>query len=322
VDSSPPRHGSVVHSRDARLWIQPVIPVEERGVAVEDAPERGVCERNVPVAPCGVGVSGHRTSPTHSPRGMRDQPETTIRTTTERLAGRRWRRPGDGACGIATSRPDRPGASPVPVTGVTKDHGLVRGTTPHLEGPLSLIPTRALLLFPFRLVVRLVQTTRQQHGREAVDEPEFLVDDLPRAVDGPEEIGLRRDSVPETPCGGGVAGRRTSPTQSLRGPRDRSETTICTTTERLAGRGWRWPDDGAAGIVGAGWIDRRHRYRSKRWTAGPRPRVEARRTPTEGPLSLIPTGALQLFPGGHDASRSSWHIQSHLHDVLGHAGCR
>jgi hypothetical protein len=135
VDSSPPRHGSVVHSRDARLWIQPVIPVEERGVAVEDAPERGVCERNVPVAPCGVGVSGHRTSPTHSPRGMRDQPETTIRTTTERLAGRRWRRPGDGACGIATSRPDRPGASPVPVTGVTKDHGLVRERRLTSKGP-------------------------------------------------------------------------------------------------------------------------------------------------------------------------------------------
>ena len=77
--------------------------------------------------------------------------------------------------------------------------------------------------------------------------------------------GNRRtpEIVSENPCGTGVPARRTSPTQSLRGPRDRSGTTICTTAERLAGRGWRRPGDGVSGIGGAGWIDReRHRYRS------------------------------------------------------------
>src|SRR6201999_1946708 len=54
-----------------------------------------------------------------------------------------------------------------------------------------------------------------------------------------------------------------SPTHSLRGERDRSETKIRTTPRRLAGGGLRWPGGEVAGIGGAGWIDReRHQYRS------------------------------------------------------------
>src|SRR3954451_22195596 len=67
----------------------------------------------------------------------------------------------------------------------------------------------------------------------------------------------------QTPCGGGVAGRRTLLTFFLRGERDRSETKIRTVPRRLAGEAPRWPGDGAAGIGGADGIDReRHQYRS------------------------------------------------------------
>lgn len=85
----------------------------------------------------------------------------------------------------------------------------------------------------------------------------------------------------ENPCGAGVVGHTTSPTHSLRGERDRSETKIRTVPHRLAGEGLRWPGDGAAGIGGAGWIDReRHQYRSLRCSAGPRTCAGARRVTT------------------------------------------
>jgi len=72
------------------------------------------------------------------------------------------------------------------------------------------------------------------------------------------------EKVRENPCGGGVSGRRTSPTHSPRGERDRSETKICTAVPQLAGRQPRWPGDGAAGVGGADGIDReRHQYRSR-----------------------------------------------------------
>src|SRR5689334_3156479 len=95
----------------------------------------------------------------------------------------------------------------------------------------------------------------------------------------------------------GVLGRRTSPTHFLREARDRSETKICTTPRRLAAPGSRWPGDEATGIGEAGWIDReRRQYRSSGRPPDPGlvPRPDG--LPTEGPLSLIPTGALQLFP--------------------------
>jgi hypothetical protein len=96
-------------------------------------------------------------------------------------------------------------------------------------------------------------------------------------------------------CGAGVPSRRTSPTRSLRGERDRSETKIRTAPRRLADEGLRWPGDGVTGVGGVDWIDReRHQYRSpgEPLDHGLVPGRDG--SPPEGPLSLIPTRALHL----------------------------
>ena len=109
--------------------------------------------------------------------------------------------------------------------------------------------------------------------------------------DAPEPEVCERNSA-EGPCGDGVSGHRTLLTHFLRGERDRSETKIRTVAARLAGEGPRWPGDGAAGVGGAGWIDReRHQYRSAAW-----PRTSVPVISSEGPLSLIPMRALLTFP--------------------------
>jgi hypothetical protein len=175
-------------------------------------------------------------------------------------------------------------------SGEPPDFGLVPGPdgSPP-EGPLSLIPTRALHLFPAPprpappdLLSRrgrgrrgprthcsagteLVWTTPQQGAAAPVEI-------VPGAVDGcGMACGWGWGNVsathpgPPTPWGGGVLGRRTPPTHSLRGERDRSETMIRSDRGRLAGPGRRRPGDGVCGIGGDGWIDReRHRYRSPR----------------------------------------------------------
>ena len=127
----------------------------------------------------------------------------------------------------------------------------------------------------------------------AVEIPAFSVDTTGHGCGRPAGTRSIRKKCRAGPCGTGLTGPRTSPTHSLRGERDRSEKTICTTAERLAGRRWRWPGDEAAGVGGTGWIDREcHRYRSN---GGPPNHGLAPGnvgSPPEGPLSLIPAGAL------------------------------
>jgi hypothetical protein len=93
---------------------------------------------------------------------------------------------------------------------------------------------------------------------------------------------------PKVPCPAPSPGRRTSPTHFLREARDGSETRIRTTEAQLAGGPSRWPGDGAAGVGVEERIDREHhQYRSP-----------------EGPLRLILTRALHLFPHEVAAARA------------------
>ena len=73
------------------------------------------------------------------------------------------------------------------------------------------------------------------------------------------------EKFPESPCGPRPGRHRTSPTHSLRGERDRSETKIRTADRQLAGGSPRELGDEAAGVGVEDWIGReRHQYRSSR----------------------------------------------------------
>src|SRR3954453_6489155 len=119
------------------------------------------------------------------------------------------------------------------------------------EGPLSLIPMRALLAFPSargagpragdpppgrvvkpsRLLWRPVHTRRVGLWSSDPD----LWTSASGAVDDTPELEECSKKSRQGPCGTGHSGHRTSPTHFLRGERDRSETKIRTVPRRLAG---------------------------------------------------------------------------------------
>jgi hypothetical protein len=215
--------------------------VDESRAAVEDAPEPEVCQKKCRRSSCGAGVQSRRTSPTRSLRGERDRSETKIRTAPRRLADEGLRWPGDGVTGVGgvdwIDRERHQYRSP----GEPLDHGLVPGRdgSPP-EGPLSLIPTRALHLF-LRAEVGLL---RRRSGASPPPKWDFSAAEVgllmpPRVASsstarrvscGGRTRNCGRDGLRcggragtrsmskkfgENPCGAGVPGRRTSPTHSF-----------------------------------------------------------------------------------------------------------
>jgi hypothetical protein len=136
-------------------------------------------------------------------------------------------------------------------------------------------------------------------GAGSVDESRRRVEDAP-------ELEVSERKVRRTLVAPGIRGIELLP-RTPSGERDRSETKIRTTPRRLAAEGSRRPGGGACGIGGAGWIDReRHQYRSSGVPpdSGLVPGPDG--SPTEGPLSLIPTRALRPSPGIHGRVRRGW----------------
>ncbi len=128
---------------DRSVEITGVICGRVWALVVEDSPETEVCERKCRGTPCGPGALGNRTLLTFFLREERDRSETKILTVPRRLADEGLRWPGGEGIGIGGA-----GGS----TGSVTSTGRRRGGTPVLrtssEGPLSLIPMRALLTFP------------------------------------------------------------------------------------------------------------------------------------------------------------------------------
>jgi hypothetical protein len=182
------------------------------------------------------------------------------------------------------------------------------------EGPLSLIPTGALQLFlhrpgrrcppedddPARADLRVGSRRDLLPGRRAQDWSRPLANSRGRflwtsgdllwmtagqAVDDAEETEVRRSPSPKP-----LVGRGSEHIELL--PRTPSGESGIGRRRRSAPPPNGLPGGGGGGRVtrlprspDAGWIDRkRHRYRSQRWTAGPRPRAMVRRnTNPKGP---------------------------------------
>ena len=89
-------------------------------------------QKNVRESSCAVILAGHRTSPTPSGNGRRDDSETRVHTLVLRLAADAAQRLGDEAAGTGDDE--------------CVDRKRHRYRSP--EGPLRLILARALLSFP------------------------------------------------------------------------------------------------------------------------------------------------------------------------------
>ncbi len=137
-------------------------------------------------------------------------------------------------------------------------------------------------------------------------------------MDDPEEIGVRRSSLPEPLVQLGRRPRRTSPTHSLRGERDRSENDDLYHRRRLAGGGGggrvtRPPgSEEPAGSTGS--VTSTGRAVSRRTPTS----VEAQRiTNQKGPCSSYLRGPFNYFRACRRPS-----IKSHPRDRTGNAGRR
>ena len=171
----------------------------------------------------------------------------------------------------------------------------------------------------------LVWATGPQPGAFPVEIGPEVVDD--RGASCGRTGGNRSMSKfgPGNPCGLGLRPRRTSPTHSLRGKRDRSETKIRTHRSRLAGgvRGGRvtGPPESEEPAGSTGSVTSTGRA----VTAGPRPRAEAQRITNRRALVAHTCKGPSTISGprtGADAPETRRLIQSHRPDPAGNAGWR